>query len=164
MSLPADQIRKTREIIGKLSVDKGTSASRFRSEFQRHKEKDFQEILKASEASLVRPPSDEPSETDESLYEDFLNKAFLEEYVSMLECRQKLPAYQHKDEIIELIDKHQVILIEGNTGCGKTTQVAQYILDDALINKRGSRTNILCTQPRRIAGKLELSMIASTII
>lgn len=72
----------------------------------------------------------------------------------MLENRQKLPAYQKKDEIVDLIRKHQVILIEGNTGCGKTTQVAQYILDDALINKTGNSTRILCTQPRRIAGEI----------
>ena len=74
----------------------------------------------------------------------------------MLESRQKLPAYQKKDEILELIKEHQIILIEGNTGCGKTTQVAQYILDDALNNKKGSRTRIICTQPRRIAGNLNI--------
>lgn len=71
----------------------------------------------------------------------------------MLEFRQKLPAFGKKDEIIDAVTNNQVILIEGNTGCGKTTQVAQYILDDALVNKKGSSTRILCTQPRRIAGK-----------
>ena len=36
-------------------------------------------------------------------------------------------------------------------GCGKTTQVAQFILDDQIFKGNGSITNILCTQPRRIS-------------
>lgn len=36
-------------------------------------------------------------------------------------------------------------------GCGKTTQVAQFILDNEIENKRGSITKIACTQPRRIS-------------
>ena len=90
---------------------------------------------------------------DEQLQDEFMEKALIEEYVEMLEFRQKLPAYQKKSEIINAIKTHQVILIEGNTGCGKTTQVAQFILDDALTNRKGSSTRILCTQPRRIAGE-----------
>lgn len=73
----------------------------------------------------------------------------------MLEFRQKLPAHKHKGEIVSLIEKNQVVLVEGHTGCGKTTQVPQFILDDALMNNKGSNTRILCTQPRRIAGELK---------
>lgn len=36
-------------------------------------------------------------------------------------------------------------------GCGKTTQVAQFILDDELEAGNGSVTRIICTQPRRIS-------------
>ena len=36
-------------------------------------------------------------------------------------------------------------------GCGKTTQVAQFILDNEIEQGRGSITNIACTQPRRIS-------------
>lgn len=36
-------------------------------------------------------------------------------------------------------------------GCGKTTQVAQFILDQYLENKKGSTCRIICTQPRRIS-------------
>jgi ATP-dependent RNA helicase DHX36 len=107
-------------------------------------------LLKSSAASV--PVECEASDVDEKLLDEFLEKSMSEEYVDMLETRQKLPAYQKKQEIIDLIEKNQLILVEGNTGCGKTTQVAQYILDDALMNKKGSTTRILCTQPRRIAG------------
>lgn len=36
-------------------------------------------------------------------------------------------------------------------GCGKTTQVPQFILDDAIEHRDGSITRIICTQPRRIS-------------
>lgn len=103
-------------------------------------------------ASSEKPALLSSEEDDDNLRDEFMEKALIEEYVEMLEFRQKLPAYQKREEIINAINTHQVILIEGNTGCGKTTQVAQYVLDDALMNRKGSSTRILCTQPRRIAG------------
>ena len=36
-------------------------------------------------------------------------------------------------------------------GCGKTTQVAQFILDDWILQGKGSVCHIICTQPRRIS-------------
>ena len=56
-----------------------------------------------------------------------------------------LPILSKKDEIIKTIKSNRVIIISGNTGCGKSTQVPQYILE----NFPGSK--ILITQPRRIA-------------
>ena len=50
-----------------------------------------------------------------------------------------------------------MVVISGETGCGKTTQVPQFVLDDALLSSaegRGAaaeRTRIVCTQPRRIS-------------
>ena len=44
---------------------------------------------------------------------------------------------------------NQVVLIEGATGCGKTTQVPQYLLDEAWQGGRPCR--VMCTQPRRIS-------------
>lgn len=63
--------------------------------------------------------------------------------------REKLPAFQKRTEILEEVDKAQVLLITGETGCGKTTQVPQFLLEDSLARHRPCR--IVCTQPRRIA-------------
>uniref|UniRef100_A0A4W3JKS0 RNA helicase n=1 Tax=Callorhinchus milii TaxID=7868 RepID=A0A4W3JKS0_CALMI len=46
---------------------------------------------------------------------------------------------------------NSVIIIRGQTGCGKTTQVPQFILDYFVKNNRGSDCNIVVTQPRRIS-------------
>ncbi|XP_001604337.2 ATP-dependent DNA/RNA helicase DHX36 [Nasonia vitripennis] len=73
------------------------------------------------------------------------------QYRNMLKFRAKLPAYEKRHEILDLIYSNQVVLISGETGCGKTTQVAQFILDYEIECGRGSTTSIACTQPRRIS-------------
>lgn len=63
--------------------------------------------------------------------------------------RSTLPVFQHKEEIIRSINSNRTLLITGETGSGKTTQIPQMILDDGTANNK--RCRILCTQPRRIA-------------
>ena len=62
---------------------------------------------------------------------------------------KKLPVYKYHDEIVRTIETNQVTIVQGVTGCGKTTQVAQYIIDDYARQNR--HCNIVVTQPRRIA-------------
>lgn len=45
----------------------------------------------------------------------------------------------------------QVIVISGETGCGKTTQLPQYILESEIESGHGAFCNIICTQPRRLS-------------
>ena len=52
-------------------------------------------------------------------------------------------------QIVRMVDTNQVVIVLGSTGCGKTTQVPQYILDHHAKMKK--RCNIIVTQPRRIA-------------
>jgi len=44
-----------------------------------------------------------------------------------------------------------VIVVSGETGCGKTTQIPQYVLESQIESGRGAFCNIICTQPRRIS-------------
>ncbi|XP_051869006.1 ATP-dependent RNA helicase A isoform X1 [Pristis pectinata] len=69
----------------------------------------------------------------------------------ILSERSQLPVKNFEDEILEAINSNSVIIIRGQTGCGKTTQVPQYILDDYIKKGRGSECNIVVTQPRRIS-------------
>lgn len=68
---------------------------------------------------------------------------------SLAQQRQKLPIHAFQEEIVEAVNKNQVVLVAGETGCGKTTQVPQYIVDHCWAN--GRPCNIMCTQPRRIS-------------
>lgn len=85
------------------------------------------------------------------LLKEFQAKEADAKYISMGEFRRKLPSYQMREEIVSVIESNQVVVISGETGCGKTTQVPQFILDDYLAKGRGAECKILCTQPRRIS-------------
>nr|GLL32231.1 DExH-box ATP-dependent RNA helicase DExH5, mitochondrial [Ipomoea trifida] len=69
----------------------------------------------------------------------------------MLEFRCSLPAYKEKDAILSAISQNQVVIISGETGCGKTTQIPQFILESEIESMRGAACSIICTQPRRIS-------------
>ncbi|GLT50029.1 hypothetical protein SLA2020_235410 [Shorea laevis] len=69
----------------------------------------------------------------------------------MMEFRKSLPALKEKERLLEAIARNQVIVISGETGCGKTTQLPQYILESEIESGRGAFCSIICTQPRRIS-------------
>ncbi|KYN43416.1 putative ATP-dependent RNA helicase DHX36 [Trachymyrmex septentrionalis] len=91
------------------------------------------------------------SDIDRILQNDYRQKHNQDVYNNMLKFRIKLPAYKKRSEILQLIEDNQVVVISGETGCGKTTQIPQFILDDELETGNGSVTRIICTQPRRIS-------------
>ncbi|XP_077353134.1 3'-5' RNA helicase YTHDC2 isoform X2 [Festucalex cinctus] len=63
--------------------------------------------------------------------------------------RCALPVCEHEQEIVRLIKDNRVVLVVGETGSGKTTQIPQFLLDDC--TKKGECCRIFCTQPRRLA-------------
>jgi len=72
------------------------------------------------------------------------------QYKRMIQQRQKLPAFAYATDICNIVrnKKNRVIILTGDTGCGKSTQVPQFLLDDDEI---GPKCNIIVTQPRRIS-------------
>ena len=69
----------------------------------------------------------------------------------MLSGRQSLPAWSLRDDIVDTVNSHQVTIISGETGSGKSTQSVQFILDDMIQRGLGTAANLICTQPRRIS-------------
>ncbi|KAL3097315.1 hypothetical protein niasHT_023534 [Heterodera trifolii] len=65
--------------------------------------------------------------------------------------RQSLPVFQHRDEIVHNVQQNSVVLIKGATGCGKSTQICQYLLESHLSQGKGAHFNCVVTQPRRIS-------------
>lgn len=78
------------------------------------------------------------------LYLDFLQKQRFEKLKKLRETQANLPISNYKEEIISKVSANNVVIIAGDTGCGKSTQVPQYLL-------AAGYANIACTQPRRIA-------------
>ncbi|KAK4430264.1 DExH-box ATP-dependent RNA helicase DExH5, mitochondrial [Sesamum alatum] len=79
----------------------------------------------------------------------------------MMDFRCSLPAYKEKDTILSAISQNQVVIISGETGCGKTTQIPQYILESEIDSMHGAMCNIICTQPRRISAMSVSERIAA---
>jgi len=70
-----------------------------------------------------------------------------------------LPITAHREEILQAIASHQVIVVAGETGSGKTTQLPKLCLDAG----RGARGMIGCTQPRRIAARAMAERVAEEL-
>jgi len=79
----------------------------------------------------------------------------------ILQQRQRLPSWAKQQELIEAVERNQVLIVAGETGCGKTTQLPQFILDNAIWQGRGAVTNMICTQPRRISATSVATRVAS---
>lgn len=62
---------------------------------------------------------------------------------TMIKGRMTLPAWEMRDTIIDMVNSHQVTIISGETGSGKSTQSAQFILDDLYQNALGECANIM---------------------
>ncbi|KAF5274700.1 hypothetical protein FQA39_LY07092 [Lamprigera yunnana] len=67
--------------------------------------------------------------------------------MSIQEQRQRLPIYENRNKLLQYIHRHSTLIILGETGSGKTTQIPQYIYSARLQNN----AKIAITQPRRVA-------------
>lgn len=85
------------------------------------------------------------------LCREFQRKQSSRRFKAMLEQRRSLPAWHEKQNILDELQSCQVLVVSGMTGCGKTTQIPQFILDASLGGPAGQVANIICTQPRRIS-------------
>ena len=74
--------------------------------------------------------------------------------------RSALPAHGAREAVLKAIGEHRVTIVAGETGCGKTTQVPQFILDEAIAAGGGSECSIVVTQPRRVSAMGVASRVA----
>lgn len=74
-----------------------------------------------------------------------------EKHVDLRNKKAELPMNHYSAKVLDLVNNNIYSIIVGSTGSGKTTQVPQILLEDAIVKGQGAACNIICTQPRRIA-------------
>mmetsp|Transcript_22420 Transcript_22420/g.76149 ORF Transcript_22420/g.76149 Transcript_22420/m.76149 type:complete len:1472 (+) Transcript_22420:20-4435(+) len=90
-------------------------------------------------------------EQSEQMLRALIARESSERFASMKASRAALPMAGSKDELLSALCDSDTVVVSGATGCGKTTQVPQYLLDDAILRGCGASTSVICTQPRRVA-------------
>ncbi|KAL8616322.1 ATP-dependent RNA helicase [Nucella lapillus] len=77
--------------------------------------------------------------------------------LSIEQQRQRLPVFQYRSHILYLLERYQTVIIIGETGCGKSTQIPQYLLESGW----AAENHVIgVTQPRRVAAITVASRIA----
>ncbi|TKA52114.1 hypothetical protein B0A49_11936 [Cryomyces minteri] len=102
------------------------------------------------EVEVVKPKSNGFSMANpEQLRDLWQRKCSTASYQRMLISRMNLPMFRFRDAALSAISCNQVIIICGETGCGKSTQLPAFILEHEL--SQGRQCKVYCTEPRRIS-------------
>ncbi|KAF4348069.1 hypothetical protein F8388_012402 [Cannabis sativa] len=88
-----------------------------------------------------------------SLINMWNGKPYSQRYFDILEKRKTLPVWQQKEEFLQVLKANQTLILVGETGSGKTTQIPQFVLEAVDIETPDKRRKMMiaCTQPRRVA-------------
>ena len=60
---------------------------------------------------------------------------YSQRYYSILKTRETLPAWDAKEQFLKLLTKHQILVLQGETGSGKTTQIPQFLVEAGYADK-----------------------------
>ena len=132
----------------------GIARLRFGAKDAKQKSKKEYELVMDAEIEFVRSLT-----LDGNNYEDDIESEdeIKTKKQSIDETRRSLPIYPFKEDLIQAIKEHQVLIIEGETGSGKTTQIPQYLYEAGYC--RDSK-KVGCTQPRRVAAMSVAARVA----
>ncbi|WWD17179.1 hypothetical protein CI109_101617 [Kwoniella shandongensis] len=100
-------------------------------------------------AETTRVDEERPDRYVERLQTEFERRRNSSAYQTMLQQRNSLPIASFRDQIISTLDSSQIMVLSGETGCGKSTQLPSFILEDQLA--KGKPCKIYVTEPRRIS-------------
>ncbi|KAK4778779.1 hypothetical protein SAY86_006307 [Trapa natans] len=116
----------------------------------------FDVVGDASITSKIRKPNEGFSDggsNGSSLINRWNGRAYSARYYEILEKRKSLPVWQQKEEFLQVLKGNQTLILVGETGSGKTTQIPQFVLEAVDIETPDKRKKMMiaCTQPRRVA-------------
>ncbi|KAI1338558.1 P-loop containing nucleoside triphosphate hydrolase protein [Xylariaceae sp. FL0016] len=103
------------------------------------------------DSALPIAAEDDTAKTGENKFSEHLKKSDgasnFSQSKTLKEQREFLPAFAVREDLLRVIRDNQVVIVVGETGSGKTTQLTQFLYEDGY----GKMGMIGCTQPRRVA-------------
>ncbi|KAA6406747.1 MAG: pre-mRNA-splicing factor ATP-dependent RNA helicase PRP43 [Lasallia pustulata] len=120
----------------------GSQAGAAFAKFQQH----------STTAAMARQLEDGPNNA-------FNGQPLSKQYFNILKTRRGLPVHAQRDEFLRMYQKSQILVLVGETGSGKTTQIPQFVLFDDL--PQSQRKLVACTQPRRVAAMSVAQRVAN---
>ncbi|OWZ35392.1 ATP-dependent RNA helicase DDX35 [Cryptococcus neoformans AD2-60a] len=81
-------------------------------------------------------------------------------HLSLDAQRQRLPIYKHREKLLWCVEKYSVVIVVGQTGSGKSTQLPQYLHEAGWT---GQSHVVACTQPRRVAATSVATRVAEEV-
>lgn len=102
-----------------------------------------------ADATPSKPRAERILRTDDRLAQEYAARRASDAYQAMVPGREQLPIAASRQQILDAVAHSQVVVLSGETGCGKSTQLPAYLLEDAL--QRGYPCKIYVTEPRRIS-------------
>ncbi|KAK2147071.1 hypothetical protein LSH36_571g01054 [Paralvinella palmiformis] len=88
----------------------------------------------------------------------FTGMPYTPRYHTLLSKRINLPVWEYKEKFIDTMNKNQTLVLVGETGSGKTTQIPQWCLE--WVRARYAKKGVACTQPRRVAAMSVAARVA----
>ncbi|XP_073454994.1 pre-mRNA-splicing factor ATP-dependent RNA helicase DHX16 [Aquarana catesbeiana] len=137
-----EQRRWEEEHIGAAALSFGAKDARARGQKQYDYVMEEDEVIQFVSAIQIKGTVEKEDENEKALSE--LEKKKL----SLQEVRRSLPVFPYREDLLKAIAEHQILIIEGETGSGKTTQIPQYLHEEGYTH---NGMKIGCTQPRRVA-------------
>ncbi|XP_074594607.1 ATP-dependent RNA helicase l(1)G0007 [Brevipalpus obovatus] len=144
-----------------LIAKKGSQLVRYQRELKERKKAQKKEWeiagTRIGDIMGVKKEKEDPSgneETDfkaEHRFKDHLDDK-LSDREKIRRQRESLPVFSAKRSLMKIIADHQIVIIVGETGSGKTTQLTQYLHEEGYTcSEKGKERIVGCTQPRRVA-------------
>ena len=135
----------------KINNSSNNSSSESQSEKEREKLKKNKSKKKennsssSSDTEVLKKTEPTINIIKEEKINKFTGQVYSDDYYKLLKKRMNLPVWSSKKQILDLVEKNRIVIIQGETGSGKTTQIPQFLLE------AGYYGGIVCTQPRRVA-------------
>lgn len=163
--------------MGRAAMKGSDLAKNYKQEkLKRQKEKEREERKLRATSIDVHDPlgrNQQPEEVDEKTEEvisDWKKSQMTKKIsygkrtnLSIKEQRESLPVFAMRQQLVDAVRDNQFLVIVGETGSGKTTQIVQYLSEEGFNYQGGEKKIIGCTQPRRVAAQSVAKRVAEEV-